>query len=252
MISRARALLGTLVSVRSDAPEAAVRAALGAVEAVHRLMNAHSDDGDVARINRHGHRRPVRVHCWTYRVLCAAQALSRASAGAFDPTLGRRATFEDVELLPSRRVRLRRRAKLDLGGIAKGFAVDVAVAALRRRGARTASVNAGGDLRFFARQPQVIRVRLPGDPSLAVPVVSAAECAFATSGAYFGGALVDPRSERTLGADHSVSVRARTCMVADALTKAVAVAGPRRALLKRFGAEAFLLDASGTLYRPRA
>ena len=66
-------------------------------------------------------------------VLRRAQAVSRASRGAFDVTLGRLgARYRDIALLPGRRVQLRRRASLDLGGIAKGFAVDEAFDSLGR------------------------------------------------------------------------------------------------------------------------
>ena len=52
MISRARPLLGTFVSIRTDGDERAVNAAFAAIEKVHRLMNVHSSEGDLARINR--------------------------------------------------------------------------------------------------------------------------------------------------------------------------------------------------------
>jgi FAD:protein FMN transferase len=251
MIARARALLGTLVSIRADTDEIGLRRAFAAVETVHGLMSAHSDGGDLAAINLHAHRRAVRVHPWTYRVLRSARAISRASQGAFDPTLGRRASWADIQLLPRNEVKLARLARLDLGGIAKGFAVDLAVAALRREGATIGCVNAGGDLRFFGRRAQLVRVRVPASPTQAVPLAETTERAFATSGTYFGGEIVDARDQSPLCAGHSVTVSAGSCMVADALTKAVAAIGPQRALLRRFGAQAFLVDGHGTLYAPR-
>jgi thiamine biosynthesis lipoprotein len=251
MIARARPLLGTLVSIRTDADENAVKQAFALVERVHGLMSAHSDEGDVAAINRHAHLQAVRVHPWTYRVLRAARMVSRASRGAFDPTLGRNASWVDIHLLRQNRIALARPARIDLGGIAKGFAVDLAVAALRRSGATHGSVNAGGDLRLFGKRKQSVRVRVPGNPVRAVQVAETAERAFATSGTYFGGELVDARDQMPLCEEHSITVSARSCMVADALTKAVAAVGPERALLGRFRAEAFLLDGHGTLHTPR-
>lgn len=251
MIARARPLLGTLVSIRTDGDEEAVNHAFALVAQAHRLMSAHSDEGDLARINRLGHRRAVRVHPWTYRVLRTSRAVSRASDGAFDPTLGRGATWEDIELLPGRKVRLARRARLDLGGIAKGFAVDVAVDALQKSGAAHGSVNAGGDLAIFGKRTQLVRVRVPGDPHQTVPLARSRARAFATSGSYFSDELVDPRDRRRLRIGHSITVSARSCMVADALTKAVAALGPQRALLERFAAQAYLVDRHGTLHTPR-
>ena len=252
MINRARPLLGTIVSIRADAPEAAVRAAFAAIESVHRLMSPHSEIGDLARINRQAHRRSVRVHPWTFEVLGCARAVSDASAGAFDVTLGRLgASYTDVLLLPDRRVRLRRHAQLDLGGIAKGFAVDRAVDALRRFGAQSGSVNAGGDLRVFGDLPQTVRVRLPGAPSLAARLFEVREQSLATSGSYFGSLQEDPRCGRELCSDYSVTVCAPTCVLADALTKAVAAVGPRPRLLGPFRAHAYLLDRNGGLHAAR-
>ena len=252
MISRARPLLGTIVSIRAQAKEEAVRAAFAAIEDVHGLMSAHSGHGDLAQINQQAQRRAVRVHPWTFEVLRCARAVSEASAGAFDVTLRRvGASYRDIVLLSGKRVRLRRRAQLDLGGIAKGFAVDRAVEALRRFGARSGSVNAGGDLRVFGETPQTVRVRLPGDPTLAAPVFTARERSFATSGSYFGSVQMDARTGSRLQAGCSVTVCAPTCMLADALTKVVAALGPQPDLLKRFDAHAYLLDGNGRLYAAR-
>lgn len=251
MNRRARPLLGTIVSIHADATPIAMETAFEAIARVHFLMNAHSDSGDLAAINRESWRRPVHVHAWTFRVLAMARAVSRASAGAFDPTLGRGATHEDVVLLPGRRIRLRRKARLDLGGIAKGFAVDRAVAALRRCGVQAGCVNAGGDLRVFGEASRTIRVRLPADPALSVPVATARERAFATSAAYFGGEHVDARNGHRLRLQSSITVSAPSCMVADALTKAVSAIGPQAGLLRSFGAQAYLVDERGAVYAAR-
>jgi thiamine biosynthesis lipoprotein len=253
MISRARPILGTFVSIRANADERAMEAAFSAIEQVHRLMNVHSCEGDLARINRSAHRRAVRVHPWTRRVLAVARRISDASEGAFDVTLGREgASYSDIDLLDGNRVRLRRAARVDLSGIAKGFAVDRAVEALRRRNVRSGSVNAGGDLRVFGDDLQDLRVRLPHAPQLTVPLPPARNGAFATSGGYFGSTLAEPRRGRETSIEGSITIGAPSCVVADALTKAVAAVGPKPELLKHFNAVAFLVDANGTLYAPRA
>jgi FAD:protein FMN transferase len=252
MISRARPLLGTFVSIRTDGDERAVKAAFAAIEKVHRLMNVHSSEGDLARINRDAHRRPVCVHPWTYQVLAIARRISDASRGAFDVTLGRHgACYTDVELQDRNRVRLRRAARVDLSGIAKGFAVDRAVEALRRHNARHGSVNAGGDLRVFGDEIQELRVRLPDAPQLTLPLPPLREGAIATSGNYFGALLTDPRRRREIAVRGSITVGAPSCAVADALTKAVAAAVPGWKLLEQFNAVAFLVDRHGSLYTAR-
>jgi len=145
-------------------------------------------------------------------------------------------------------VSLRRALRLDLGGIAKGFAVDCAVAALREAGATSGSVNAGGDLRLFGDASETVRVRLPSSPLACVPLGRASNVAFATSAGYFSNEVLDARTQKPLCGDSSITVRAPSCMVADALTKAVAALGPPPALLGRFRAFAYLLDREGNLY----
>lgn len=249
MIARARPLLGTIVSIRADAPQTTVEAAFEAVSLVHRLMSLQSPASDLCRVSRDAHQRPIQVHPWTFAVLRRALEVSRASGGAFDPACNAAgADYRDIELLGRGRVRLRRRGMLDLNGIAKGFAVDRAVHVLRGAGARSGSVNAGGDLRVFGEAAQTIRVRLPREPRLSLLLANARNRAFATSGPYFGGRLVDGRTGAALCADHSITVSARSCMIADALTKVVAALGPWGALLERFGATAYRVDAGGKAF----
>lgn len=251
MITRAQVILGTLVSIRADASESAMRTAFDRITRVHVLMNPHGADSDLDRIRKEAHRRAVQVHPWTYRVLRLARLLWQASAGAFDVTLGRDgASTADLLLLGGNRLRSRRALRIDLGGIAKGFAVDQAVAALRRAGASQGCVNAGGDLRLFGEAEQLVRVRLPGRPDLALPLVRARERAFATSASYFGALHTDVRSGQKLRGNYSITIGASTCVLADALTKPVAALGPSASLLNRFGANAYLLDGKGQLHAP--
>jgi thiamine biosynthesis lipoprotein len=251
MITRARPLLGTLVAIASDGDESGVRAAFSALEHVHALMNFHAVDGDVARINRALPGRRVCVDRWTYRVLRLAKELSGESGGAFDVTVpGSGACHADLELLPDSKVRWRRRARIDLGGIAKGFAVDRAVQALRRHGARRGCVNAGGDLRRFGPWAEPVRVRVPESPWHSIVLPCSSSEAVATSGAYYGGRLHDPRSGRDERREGSITVCAPSCVVADGLTKIVGILGPRPRLLKRYRAVAFALDSVGRLYAP--
>ena len=246
MLRRARPLLGTFVEVAVSAKtrEMEWQAAIAAFEAVadvHRLMSFHEPDSDVTRINRCAHARPVEVDSRTYAVLCRARLLSRESNGVFDCSVGNRlmalgvlprtpglradraATWRDVTLLPGNHVRFRRRLTLDLGGIAKGFAVDQAIETLAQRGATAACVNAGGDLRVFGDCDWPIALRRPDAPGEFVSLPPLRNRALATTADTFAphGAIVDPASGQSLRSPRSVSVLAPTCMDADALTKVV-------------------------------
>lgn len=270
---RAQPLLGTLVEIAADDASAqAMDAAFAAVARVHALMSFHEAGSDLARINREAATRPVPVHAWTYAVLRAALRLHDASAGRFDCTVARELTdwrllpapedpdrqgvaltgrMSDVLLLGDGRVGFSRPLLLDLGGIAKGFAVDVAVHALRCAGVREACVNAGGDLRVLGRCARLIHVRAPDDPQRLLPLGQLAGGALATSGIYYSADRVDGREVSALVDGHrrepllqarSYSVLAPSCMVADALTKVLAQTGdPHHPVLRRFGAAGIVL-----------
>jgi FAD:protein FMN transferase len=276
---RARPLLGTLVEISaSGSPHqlpVAIERAFAAIEHVQRLMSFHAGDSDVSRLNREGYRRAIRVDPQTWEVLVWARAISHASDGAFDVTvaprlvdwgyLPRRAEtqctvvqggYRRIELLPDCGVRFLEPVLIDLGGIAKGYAVDRACAALEGHGVLDYVVNAGGDLRV-GRTPETVHVRHPRWPGATLPLAEIEGGALATSGAYFarrehGDRAVHPIVTAETGApapvQDSVSVLAPNCLTADALTKVVCVLGERAAgVLRGFGAQACLLPADGEL-----
>ncbi len=278
-IARARPLLGTLVEIRArNTPRApaAIAAAFNVVAEVHRLMSAHEADSDIGRLNRFAHVRVVRVHAYTWIVLRLARRISEASGGAFDicvapqlarwgylpPWVGRQcaglAGWDAVELLPRRRIRFRRRIAIDLGGIAKGYAVDRAAAVLCAHGIRCFTVNAGGDLRV-GDEPELVHVRDPAAPTRLLPIARARNAAVATSGSYFawrrrGGRRVHPITIpgtcRCPELPGSITVLAQECAVADALTKTVAVQGPASAkVLAHFRAQACIVEPGGAVTR---
>jgi len=267
-IKRAQAWLGTLVEVSLPAVEASetrFAAAFAAIAHVHRKMSAHDPQSDLGRIARCAHRRAVVVDRDTFTVLRLALDLARSTGGAFDatiaPVLVRRGLLPEraagygtrcgmsagLELLRGHRVRSLTRVALDLGGIAKGYAVDRAVAALRDAGATAGIVNAGGDLRVFGAGWTPVRVRDPADPVRTLPLAEVKDAAVATSADYFRdrhSALVDPVRRRLRPFGASITVVASTCALADALTKVVALDPTRSAKhLARHAAHGFRLEA---------
>ena len=283
-IRRACPLLGTFIDVTAVAGAAcrdlaaAVDAAIAAVARVHRLMSFHDPASDVSRLNREAAAGPVAVDPWTWRVLDAALDLDRRSNGAFDitvapvlqglgllppagnsgPRAGGPAPRDAIELLPDRRVRFRHPGtRIDLGGIAKGFAVDRAVETLRAHDTASALVDAGGDVGAFGPAPQTIHLRDPRDPSLVLGAVAIRDEALASSGGRFDPlgsaevavpAVIDPRTRTPAQAVCGASVRAPTCMLADALTKVVMIAGEAAGpLLDHFAAAALIVRPDGAI-----
>jgi thiamine biosynthesis lipoprotein len=276
MRRRARPLLGTLVEVRAEACsaasfDAAADAAFAAIAEVQRLMSFHDEASDLRRIARASAGEPVRVHSHTATVLRRALRWARASGGAFDPGCAARAVaagwlpaptdavapgalpFERALSLRGREVCLHAPLWLDLGGIAKGYAVDRAVAALRRAGLESGAVNAGGDLRVFGAQEEPVLVRSPFDPSRFWPVAGLRDAACATSASGEVASRDDAgpgAAETAAGAPRSVTVFAPTACTADALTKIVWLRGRAAAgLLRRARARAFVVCADGAVWR---
>ncbi|MBS0374498.1 MAG: FAD:protein FMN transferase [Proteobacteria bacterium] len=255
---RARPVLGTLVEIEAHTPrgesaaQEAIDAAYAEIADIHRRMSVHDPASELSELNGTASRRPVVLGEQTARVLATALRFAAESGGAFDPTvaghlqalgslpvhgddaLDPRARWSDVQFLDDRRVRFRRPLRVDLGGIAKGYAVDRALAVLRCAGVRRAIVNAGGDLALYGRAPQVIHLR---DPASGRPARSLAlrAGAIASSAATFSrrvrdgrmvSDLIDPRDGAPLVSGTGVSVVAGDCLTADALTKVVLFAPP--------------------------
>ena len=264
-----RPLLGTYVriSVRGASPEicaTAVNAAFDAIAQVQTLMSAFDPASDLGRIQRLAHHEPVAVHPWTQEVLQLAQRVHALSGGLFDPGVasqlaqwgllpptGRTTAPSSITQLTVQdgQVRSAGPCHLDLGGIAKGFAVDRAIDALQHHGVGCASVNAGGDLRVIGPEPEPIYLRQSHSaPPVLAGLLQDGACATSsidysrqTHAGQTISALVDPRHRQAVLCPDSFSVIAPLCAVADALTKVLALArqttGP---CFAHFGAQAFI------------
>jgi thiamine biosynthesis lipoprotein len=116
-------------------------------------------------------------------------------------------------------------------------------------------VNAGGDLMAFGPDPHAVHVRDPRDPGRLMCAIDVREEALATSGGRFdpsrscdtiGAAIIDPGTGEPASAIRGATVRAPSCLVADALTKVVMIAGERAAaLLDQLCASALIVLADG-------
>jgi thiamine biosynthesis lipoprotein len=256
-------------------PAAAMTAASNAFHRIAQLnaiMSDYDSDSELSRLSQSsGQEKVTPVSEDLLRVLERAQSLSQRSGGAFDVTVGpcvnlwRKARREKKLPDPSWLARARKSVgyqhmrldaqrrtvellvpdmRLDLGGIAKGYAVDEALKILQRHGIKRALVAGGGDIAVADPPPDKPgwRIELPPlDVTNAPPVrfVLLTNAALATSGDLFQrleidgrrySHIVDPRTGIGL-TDHSlVTVIARDCMTADSLTKVVSVLGPEQGL----------------------
>lgn len=260
-LRRMQPALGTYVEVAAcgSAASRAIAAGFAAVRRAEALWSFQDPASELSRLNRSAGRR-VPLSRPTLRLLRLAWAMMRASGGAFDPTLGGALVAQGVlpdpggpSRLPRGRAddlvldatggTLRRPVCIVLDGIAKGHAVDLAVAAMRQAGASAGWVNAGGDLRAFGEVTVPVCRRAPGGGYVLLGGLRG--LAIATS-----DVPAEPRRARAafpariLGtADGRApepggwTVLARTAWRADALTKVAACvpAERRAAVLRRLG-----------------
>ena len=211
--------------------EAAVAAAFDAAQSVQNRMSAFDPVSDIGRFNAARRGDCIEVAPETARVLQAAQELFEFSEGCFDAARGTGVWA----VLGQQLMKLGAFTQLDLGGIAKGYAVDVACEALMRQGVVAGWVNAGGDLRSFGLSlPVALRNEVDGGMH---PWLDLRDAALATS--YFG----EDQPRRLHGAVQvrHVSVQAPQCLWADGLTKIIALQGRAdEALMRRYHAQAWL------------
>ena len=240
--------MGTLVAIEARSPdgalaEYAVNVAFAVIHKVEFLLHPTRGRGDLARLNRSSPGRRLAVHPWTVGLLRISRELCTRSGGVFEPALP--GTGSIRHWLPAGRcaVVVRRRASVDFGGIAKGYAVDLAAAAMRHAGVRHGLINAGGDLRVFGDGPWPVTIRA-GGTATALQALELWNCALAMSdpdceqrprehrGYYQGG--MGPRRRSAPAA----AVIAPTAVLADALTKVLMFAPPAQAarLLAHYGA----------------
>lgn len=258
-VRRARPLLGTLVTLQleaveggpaADALNAAADAALACIAHIGAVMSAHDPASDLGRLARAAPGTTLALDPHTVRVLLAARHWQRASRGAFDPAAaarrlalaGLRPAFaprsdpmpggdlNSLRFVDERRVVATAPTALDLGGIAKGYAVDLAVRTLRERGVASGLVNAGGDLRAFGLRHWPVELRCrgpqkPGAAATAQPPRELHDAALATSqtgtqgSEFIETARIMARGRRQHDSSSCCTVRAPDCMSADALTK---------------------------------
>ena len=287
------AIMGTEVSVELQAADrTGAEAAIGAVMAeMHRIdatMSPHRADSELSRVNAGAAQGPVPVSPGMFGLLSRAVAFSKLSGGVFDITFASAGNLYDyragvapdptalADALPlidwrhlqldaaTRSVRFARPGvRIDLGGFAKGHAVDNAVAILHKLGIANAMVAAGGDSHVMGSRgsrPWTVAVRDPRREGAVVAVLPLEDVSISTSGDYErfferDGVrchhLLDPRTGRSPAGVRSVTIIADDGLTTEAFSKTVFVLGVEEGL--RFveahaGIDAVIVDAQGALH----
>jgi len=290
---RDEVIMGTAIHAEvwsddSAAGEAAVAAVMQEMHRIDHAMSPYKAASELSRINRDAARQAVPVGDELFGLIERAIQFSELSDGAFDITYagvghlydyrqGTLPTESQLEqaraavgyrhLLLDRAERTVRFARdgvrIDLGGFAKGHAVDRCIALLRRRGIEHAIVSAGGDSHVLGDRrgrPWTIAIRDPRRADRVVAVLPLEDTSISTSGDYEryferDGVrhhhLIDPKTGRSPRALHSVTILAADGLTTEGLSKSVFVLGLEKGmrLVESLpGVDAVVVDAAGTLH----
>ena len=301
-VVREEALMGTAIRVELWAEDrrvgdAAAAAVMDEMHRIDRAMSPHKATSELSRINREAARQPVVLSQEMARLVEKALHFSRITDGDFDisyaavgqlydyrrrqrPTPAEladareRVGWQGLQLdVEARTLRFARDGmRIDLGGFAKGHAMDRAALLLRQRGIQRAYISAGGDSRVMGSRrvackdgtvdsrPWTVAIRDPRRAGEVVAVLPLEDCSVSTSGdyeRYFDDGpervhhLLDPSTGRSPQHVHSVTIIAADGLASEALSKAVFVRGVQRGLAlveTQPGVDAVVIDAHGVLH----
>ncbi len=245
------------------------------------LMSIYKGSSDISTLNKNGYCDYANAD--TIRVIERANHHSGLSNGAFSiavlpvielwkkgiPTEERIGGV--LELLDHKniligdgKIRLKKDGMgITLGGIAKGYAVDKVIEALKQNGIEHALVSAGGDIRTLGNKldetPWRIAIRNPQDKKGSIMSLELSDKAVATSGNYerflndgtISPHIVDPRTGSIVQGLMSVTILAENTIDADALSTAVFVLGAEDGirLVERSGSEALIINNDGKIFK---
>lgn len=268
--NRSRLLMGTVVEITvlgqpEDKAHRAIAAAFQEMARIEALLSSTIETSEISRFSQTS--RELTVSQETAQIVALGLKIQKASGGAFDMGLGRLKKLwaldsknpqipSDVQIsqalsgIGPEAIKLKGQTlsktdphlTIDLGGIAKGYAVDKAIEVLKMAGVSHASVNAGGDIRLLGDRlgrPWRLGVQHPRDSKNILGTLNLADVAVVTSGDYERCIekdgkryhhLFDPATGKPAGKCRSVTVIAPGAALADALSTAVFVLGPEKGL----------------------
>jgi len=254
----------TLFSEQEELSEKALDQAQKIIREIEAVCNVFNPESELSRLNRTAHREEFVCSPLLWEMICAADHYHKFSGGAYDPTVqelmklwgfrrkrqtlpteaerteAMKKTGWDKVTLNREKHSVRFAAEgigIDLGGLAKGFALEKVLPALRETGIRRALLDLGGNIGCLTGDkfsPFRIGVRDPESPDRQIAVFETANECVATSGSYeryviIGGRqythIMDPRTGKPVSGTLSVTVVTPRGTDSDALSTAIFVAG---------------------------
>ena len=288
-----RAIMGTQVVVEVWHEEAQLakqcsQQVFDEMRRIDTLMSPYKEDSELSKINRLAARQPVNISAELYELIEQSLVFSKLSDGAFDITFAsvgglydyrnrRKPGADEIQQkLPAinyRYIQLNDKTRsiafamqgvrIDLGGIAKGYAVDNGIAILRRCGIKNGLVSAGGDSRILGDRngwPWVLGVKHPRQKDKVVVKLPLSNVAISTSGDYERFFIEDgkryhhiirPQTGQSVDETWSATVIGDKAMMTDALSTTLFVLDVKQALklvAKLKGVDAIIIDAHGKMH----
>jgi FAD:protein FMN transferase len=245
----------------------AIELVLDEMRRLDEAMSTYKPSSEVSKVNAEAAQHPVKITQELFDLLTTAVEFSRITHGAFDITYASVGYLYDFRdhikptdkqitsalpgvnyrhlLLDAKQQTIRFSqpgVRIDLGGIAKGYAVDRGIALLQARGITHALVTAGGDSRIIGDRfgkPWIIGIRHPDDANKVIARIPLVDTALSTSGDYEryfdeGGVryhhIIDPRTGHSASRVRSATIIAATATQTDGLSKTAFVLGPDAAM----------------------
>ncbi|MES9970032.1 MAG: FAD:protein FMN transferase [Candidatus Thiodiazotropha sp.] len=284
--------MGTQISVQlwhqdQDQGKAAIQAVMDEFRRLDRKLSPYIDSSELSLVNRMASLEPLVISQELYRLLETSLEYSELTEGAFDITfasIGHRYDYRkgitptdslidrSLPLIDYRNIRLdmdkgtvffeKKGVRIDLGGIAKGYAVDRGIELLQRRGILHALISAGGDSRLLGDhrgRPWHIGVQAPRDKNSMAAMLPLVDSAISTSGDYErfferDGVryhhIISPKTGRSADSLQSVTIIGTKAIRTDALSTSVFVLGAKQgmALIDRLeDVDAVIIDRHGKM-----
>ena len=287
------AIMGTTIRIEVWHPDAEVRKqgiakALEEMERVNQLMSPYIKESQLYKINEYAHEGPVEVDRDLFKLIQKSLEFSEMTDGVFDITYAsvghlfnyrKQIKPSDEEIAQAKKLInyknlildegqltvsfAQEGIKIDLGGIAKGYAVDQAIQHIRNIGIEHALVSAGGDTRLLGDRlgrPWLVGIRDPDKPDEVIAMLPLHDEALSTSGDYERFFIEDgvkyhhiihPSTGESASEVRSASILGVDATTTDALSTSVFILGVKAGLQLLNDSqdiEGVIVDQNGTLY----
>lgn len=288
-----RGIMGTNIDIDlwdSDVIHAkgCIEQVMDEMERINQLMSPYIKTSELYKINQLAAKEPVKISPEMYDLIKRSFYFSEISHGAFDITFAsigyrydyrkhikptdaqikaslKEINYRHIKLDPKNRsIRFDMQGvRIDLGGIAKGHAVDNSIAILRRCGIKDAMVTAGGDSRIIGDhdgRPWMTGIKDPRNKQSSVVVIPLTNTAISTSGDYEryfikNGVryhhILNPRTGKSVHSTRSVTIIGPNATTTDGLSTTIFVMGPKAglALAERLkDIDAVIIDNKGRVH----